>query len=111
MFRDGRVKVNKKDEIQILQGGIAHEENTKTIPVDNKDGWVNIADGLPDNYMDKKIKLSDGNVLSGYFDVKSNTWCQNMPIPLLKESDNRTVISWMELANFDSIRYKDQYKE
>jgi hypothetical protein len=65
--------------------------------------WIDAKIELPENYNDKKIKLSDGNILTGYYDVKSKTWCGVMPIPLLKKSDNRTVISWLEMDNCDSL--------
>lgn len=69
--------------------------------------WTNIKDGVPDNYNDKKIKLSDGSMLIGYYDVKSNSWCGSMPVPLLSKNDTRTIVSWLELGNCDSLL---QYK-
>jgi hypothetical protein len=68
-----------------------------------KKKWISIKDSTPDNYNDKKIKLSDGTVLMGYYDVKSNTWCGSMPEPLLSKDDPREVIEWLELGNCDSL--------
>ncbi len=43
--------------------------------------WVSIEDGVPDNYNDKKIKLSNNKEILGYYDVKSSTWCQGIGMP------------------------------